>query len=112
MGAWGEGPFDNDTALDWTDDLKARKALIGDITKGLNKRDPNKNRAAAELIVLGYKAKILDEHDVVPLILKAVPRLDRILMDKEWVGTWKSSTKIKRSLQRQIRQLEFLAKEL
>ncbi len=112
MGAWGEGPLDNDTALDWISDLKARKALIGDITKGLNKRDPDKNRAAAELIVLGYKAKILDNEDAASLIPRAIKQLNRILMDKVWVGVWKSPTKIKRSLQRQIRRLERLAKDL
>jgi len=49
MGAWGEGPFDNDSAADLATDLE-KKTIYEVIEAGLASTDPYEQRFVAWLV--------------------------------------------------------------
>ena len=106
MGAWGEGPYDNDTAADWFYGLKDT-GIYNFIESGLNSTDYDEQRAAAWLVqrlaesVYVYDLDKFDEHREL-----AVKKLTNILNDNEWLGTWRDRDSIEESLRSQINAIE------
>lgn len=109
MGAWGEGPIDNDTAADWFSSLK-NTGIYALIEEGLRSSNYDEIRAAAFLLErIGinyvYDIDLLDrDKDLAREALK------RILKDEEWLGTWAVcdvcvEREIKSSIRKQIRAL-------
>jgi len=116
MGAWGTGPFDNDTAADWCGDLhdadpsdrlqiiRAALAEAADEVDYLDASDAEVAVAAAAVLAAGatpvdsaYAPAFLSEGeqvegvtpDLVDLALRA---LDRVVADEsEWRALWLDS---------------------
>jgi len=104
MGAWGAGPRDNDSALDFETELTSGKLTICEfVDKGLKSTDENEQRIAAHMVAsLGdYSKKIHARH-----VRIALKKMEELLVDKEWIATWKSRSAIRKTLRKQISLLE------
>jgi hypothetical protein len=106
MGAWGEEPYDNDTAGDWFDDTMDKMKIAKRVEKALKSKWENEQRAAAYLLeqlgrVYIYPIDHLERH-----LAMASVRMQQILDDKEWIGDWKNPRAIRASLRKQIKHLE------
>ena len=106
MGAWGEGPLDNDSSADWFGDLMEKTKLPDHVEKALRSdRYPDVRAAAWLLEKIGftfvYDADELDNH-----LKLAIERLRSIRSDDDWINGWTDSAVIKRELDKQIEMLE------
>ena len=106
MGAWGSGPYDNDTAADWFFELK-EIGLYDLIERGLNSDSYEEQRAAAWLVqrlaitAYVYDVNLIDEHRKL-----AVEKLQSILNNKGWLETWVDSDETITELKQQIHEIE------
>lgn len=106
MGAWGEGPYDNDTAADWFYGLD-NTGIYDFIESGLNSEDYYEQRAAAWLVqrlaesVYVYNLDKFDKHRKL-----AVERLTNILNDNDWLNSWRDRDLVEESLRSQIDAIE------
>ena len=104
MGAWGTGPYDNDTAADWF--FRMTKMSAPDlIENGLQSENHYEARAAAWLLQqVGYNyvypIRMLDDHRQ-----KAIVRLGAILNDEEWMSKWVEPEVTRASIMAQIYDL-------
>lgn len=107
MGAWGEGPFDNDSAADWFFGLD-KTGLYPFIERGLNSEFYEEVRAAAWLLSqIGYN--YVYNYDLRKYHINlAINKLEKILADEKWINTWSSQTEIEKSLRVQIKDLKEL----
>ncbi|GAB7051469.1 DUF4259 domain-containing protein [Catenuloplanes indicus] len=119
MGAWGPGPLDNDTALDWQDALLRaatpadravviRDALAAATTTGYLDYDLAAEAIVAALVVaasmpggqaLRSSAGLPEEADGIPVAAGtpalALRALDRIVADdSEWRALWSDSPQL------------------
>lgn len=107
MGAWGFGPFENDSALDWVSYFISNKELA----KLVKRKDPDPNdlRAAAEIVLALHKLNDLwFDQEVIDGLVKA---LEKVIDDEEWFDSWVSrreAMKIKRKIRNYIRELKKL----
>lgn len=104
MGAWGTGPYDNDTAADWFFKI-TEKAAPDLIAEGLESESYEEVRAAAWLLQqIGYNyvypLGLLDEHKQL-----AIKKLSTIVQDKDWIGSWKEPQIVYSSIMAQIYDL-------
>lgn len=110
MGAWGTGPFDNDTVGDWFDDVLRRpvaKALY-DVTmlsrrRGADRENKYDRARAAAAIMQALPDEFNEEY-----FKDAIVALSIIADDDDWVSRWRSVPRIKKSIQEQIQTLESL----
>lgn len=107
MGAWGYGPFDNDSAMDFVSLFVNSKELIKLVKQ--KDPDPNELRAAAAIIIQLHKVNDLwfDQED----IDKLIGRLEDVINDGEWFNSWKDTREagdIKREIRKYIRELKKL----
>lgn len=107
MGAWGYGPFDNDSAMDFVSLFVNSKELIKLVKQ--KDPDPNELRAAAAIIIQLHKIQDLwfDQED----IDKLIGRLEDVINDDEWFETWRDSRDardIKKEIRKYIRELKKL----
>ena len=107
MGAWGYGPFDNDSSLDWISYFINCKTF----TKLVKQKDPDPNelRAAAAIIIQLHKVYDLwfDQQD----IDKLISHLEDVINDDEWFESWvsaKDAKGIKKEIHRYVRELKKL----
>lgn len=104
MGAWGEKPYENDTALDWLGD--ATKPVV---KKALKRGTNDQARAAAQFMIdMSSKYGIYIDPKLAEL---AIARLEKILAHETWVSLWQDPNAIKRSLKSQIKKLQELEDE-
>lgn len=99
VGTWGVGPFDNDTALDWRDDLDeappadrvqlVRAALEAADDEGYLDYDVAAEAVAAAAVVASDPAL---PTELRPLAVRA---LDRVIgPDSEWRQLWSESDEL------------------
>ena len=106
MGAWGEGPYDNDTAADWFYGLEST-GIYALIESGLASNDYYEQRAAAWLVqklaesAYVYNVDKIDEHRRV-----AVEKLQGILNDDEWLDCWRDRNVVEESIRNQINEIQ------
>lgn len=114
MGAWAEGPFENDSALDWLWEIE-RPAIVV-IAKTLLRVKANKRGdwyleaiAAAALLVEQSKGRpridLSYEAARRGLFDSALQALKIIAADDEWLEEWKSPAKNRRVLEQLRRSL-------
>ena len=106
MGSWDVGPRDNDTALDFEDELFSGKLLICEcLEKGLASTDENEQRIAAHLVAsLGYSDKIQLKHRKI-----AKKKMVELLDNDEWISCWTDRCKIRNAIRKQIKRLDTLS---
>jgi hypothetical protein len=95
MGAWGVGPFDNDTAGDML--AKFRKPIERAL-KSKDDYDYYEARVAAQILVLSHGTDILGG----PGLLDVVKLLVMMRSDKEFVSGWKSPRRMAATLDTEI----------
>jgi DNA transposition AAA+ family ATPase len=106
MGAWGYGPLENDTAMDYVSDVESLPAeeslefLLKTINENPNKEfwKYDKIRAAIQIIQEKTKDKLI--------INKSIKKLKIILKDKSWIESWKDPYRIRKSIKEDINRLE------
>lgn len=100
MGAWGEGPLENDTALDFMYHLD--KLPMSDVIDlGLNSKDYDEIRAACWL--LEKLDVVFDYCNKKPAQAQcAVKKLSEIATDNEWLDRWTNKKAIHTSVMAQI----------
>jgi hypothetical protein len=114
VGAWGPGPFENDDAMDWLDDLEERgetairAALDGAIGKGQPDASAAASAIAAAAIIAasGESTSIelpedarawLEQHEIVlrdPLASRARESINRVARDSELRELWDESAEL------------------
>ena len=104
MGAWGTGSFDNDTALDFIEDLISFDALKKMIRK--NQLDYDKIRVAAEILIHLHKINSIWVNKEIISIL--VIGLEAAIQDTDWHDTWRDPADAKKL----IKQLKSFVKTL
>lgn len=106
MGAWGYKVFNNDTSCDlmyeWTEPI--HKILKKKLS---HQYDYDQVRAAAEFIIRMSPCYTFDLEMVNPLIEK----LQYIVSDQNWIGSWNKKASIKRDINRQINELTIISKK-
>jgi len=106
MGAWGEGPYDNDTAADWFYHLD-KIGLYSLIEEGLNSKWDEEVRAAAWLVqrlavsAYVYNVDKLDAHREL-----AVSKLKAMLDNQDYLDCWVDEESIRKELEQQIHEIE------
>jgi len=96
MGAWGVEPFENDTAAEFADKLRAVTFT------GLRSRDPLVVRAAAEAMLLLDAAGL---HVGKDFFQDAKYRLQEMIEDERFVSSWNEPRAILASLRRQLKRV-------
>lgn len=114
MGAWGMGPLENDAALDWLS--VTQSDILNKIKKTIAKKgrrfDEDECRAAAELFIKSFDANIIRNIDAEILASDLIATLHKIKNDDQWVDTWDSPSEIRASVNKQIRKLRRIEKEI
>ena len=112
MGAWGERPYDNDTAADWFVGLlePAAKQIEDLLNLDVDESHYDKYRAAAWfLIKIGrnyvYPTAMLGNH-----LSKLHDRLQTIRGDDSWLDSWRLRRKIEVEMDDLIQQLQRVCK--
>lgn len=106
MGAWGEGPFDNDAAGDMVSQLMnpirvvaARKENGGDFVHQVRaQRQYAEARAAARFIVIAHGTDMLGGPSLETVLLALV----RIRRDTTWLGSWRTPQRVAKKLDAEI----------
>jgi len=106
MGAWGEDAYENDTAGDWFDYTFEKAKLSWHVQKALNSDYVEEQRAAAYLLEHLGKVYIYPTDELEKHLALAIIRLEDLLDDEEWIDSWRSKIRIKRAVQKQIKNLE------
>lgn len=110
MGAWGYGPYDNDTAADWFFGLTDTK-LYDFIDKGLSSKSCDEQRAAAWLVqrlavsAFVYDVNLIDSH-----VKCAIDKLEIMLADNDWLDQWRDRAQIINEIKAQRDELKKLRK--
>lgn len=106
MGAWGTGPYDNDSAADWFFDL-AKTGIYAMIEHGLNSNSYYEQRAAAWLVQrLAVSAFVYDTYKIDEHRNLALDKLQAMLKDQEWIDSWSRPEEIIAELEKQIYEIE------
>jgi hypothetical protein len=108
MGAWGNGSFDNDAAMDFVSDLinfKSLRKLV--FKKSFSDFDYHEVRVSAEILLHLHKINTLwTDQEVID---KLIERLETIAADDEWFTTWideRDGRNIRRTIKRFIKGLK------
>jgi len=105
MGAWGYGPFDNDSASDFWYDLRDAKDPAKFLKKMLDNAKQgyeDERRAAAAFV------HFLSRFDrrVLNTLKKDAHKAIKDLLDSDYVENWKDPTNVKRSLKKELNNLK------
>ncbi|MGE0712123.1 MAG: hypothetical protein AB7N76_32065 [Planctomycetota bacterium] len=111
MGAWGEGPLQNDSAADWFGDLFDRTGLREQAVAAL-RAGPDQVRAAAWLVaqlgrVYVWPIDHLDEDRIL-----AASALLRLKACEDWIECWGDQGAIQAALDAEIEALRLSAEQL
>lgn len=106
MGAWGEEPYANDTAGEWLDDTMFKTKIAKRIERALKGKYEEKQRAAAYLLERIGQASIYPHEQLAWHLTMASVRMQQLLDNKEWIGSWRNPRAVRTSLRRQIKNLE------
>ncbi len=107
MGAWGEKPYDNDTAADWFDHLFNKTKFAAEVEKGLASDNIDEQRAAAfvvEKLAVSVYVWPFDSYD--RLIGKAIDVLLGILGDIDWLNSWDDKDEVVKILYESLNNLK------
>jgi hypothetical protein len=105
MGAWGSGPLDNDTALDWVADTGIEDLVAKVVRKALMEEprtDHYEEQRAAIDMLLRFGA---GPEETVPLLELAQERLMEMLADEEYLADWVDRNEIEEALRAQIAEV-------
>lgn len=102
MGAWAEGPYENDTAQDWLGGLSDHLKFL--LMQACWSRYEEEARAAAGLLVIlpGILTDKMGPH----VYAEAIERLEVILADKQGVAAWKDPQRFRRSMRGLLKRLK------
>lgn len=108
MGAWDYGHLDNDTALDFVDDVINKKALEKLAKKKkIDEYEYNEVRAACVVVV--QLAKLEWAHFDEAIVEGLTQHLEKIYKDEKWLDNWLNPKKVKKNvgdLLKQMRNVE------
>lgn len=107
MGAWGESPTDNDTAADLAYKLK-EYPVYHVILLGLDSEDPHEQRLGAWLIVQLGDNYVFDIDKRDPYTKLAIEKIEALLVNEEWIASWREPAKILTSLRKQLADLKLI----
>ena len=101
MGAWGTGPFQNDTAGDALDRFFTTDHLDLFITIRdlINDEDPMVFRAGAELLIAALDKRLPTLRD------KVLQRLEELGKNKEFIEEWNEPNRIRKAVRSQHKRL-------
>ena len=102
MGAWGHGPFDNDSAEELRDSVFKSNNPMKEIEAALNNGEEYERRAAA--VIINWLSKI-DGRKIRGLKRVAADELKKILADKEWIDGWDSPAAARAMMVRELKDL-------
>jgi Domain of unknown function (DUF4259) len=104
MGAWGEGPFDNDNAADMIGGLTNHVRFVVEAkTDRTASRGYNECRAAIQLILLAHGTDILGGPDL-QMCMNALIRIRQD--EKNYIDTWRDPRTICKQLDKEIAQVK------
>ena len=99
MGAWGEGPFDNDDAGDMVSRLMDPVRVVANPKNHLRAyRQYAEARAAARFILLAHGTDLLGGPSLETVLFALV----RMRCDVEWLGSWRSPRTVAKKLDGEI----------
>jgi len=102
MGAWGYGPFDNDTALDFSSEIEEP------ISRAVKRKPADHNYyeliASAEIIVA--LSKLYNQNE--EIIDSLVQGLENILKDIKFIHSWNDPKKFTKSVKKTMSKLKKL----
>jgi hypothetical protein len=105
MGAWGEGPFENDDAGDFWYNIRETEKPLKYLEKTLNDNRQgyeNERRAAAAFIQFLLR---FDRRSLQRLRKVALQSLRELKSDEGFIETWRDEAAVKRELNKEIRNL-------
>ena len=99
MGAWGEGPLQNDRAADWLHELLDGTGFCDRVAQGLASGDPDQVRAAAWLVTVLGRVYVwpIDRLDADRAAARTA--LEALLADADWLGSWTEPEKARDAIQ-------------
>ncbi len=101
MGAWGEEPLSNDTAMDLYGDIIAKVEKVANKKSTDSfKSDYDKIRAAALILV-----RLDVERNYKQEAARLFDKLKVILLDEEWIGDWNTPEAVHTSTADQLTTL-------
>ena len=102
MGAWGEGPLDNDRAADWMHELLSGTGFCDRVAAGLASDDPDEVRAAAWLVQTLGRVYVwpIDRLDADRARARAA--LARLLADEAFLGARADRAALEAALRDQL----------
>ena len=103
MGAWGPGPYDNDSALDLTAQLKS-KPIYAVIRDGLDSKENHQIIAAASLLSSLCNAFANNPKGLREL---AIAHIRAILNNKTWLASWNKADHHKLMLEKLLDSLNY-----
>lgn len=108
MGAWGKGPFDNDTAGDFMTDCVITMAnQVNRARRSKSETMHEKGRAAlATLIALRRAGMTID----IDTLTHGEDLLDVMLADREYISRWRSPAAYRRRLRKDRDEVRKLIK--
>lgn len=112
MGAWGEKPYDNDSAADWFGDVLSP---VSDKVEELLQRPVDEThyaeyRAAAWLLTKIGRNYVYDVNRREDHLSKLHDRLQTIRADQDWIDGWQDEKEIISELDEQIAQMQRVCK--
>ena len=105
MGAWGEGPYDNDRAADWFHDVVEGTGFRQKIRDGLGSGDPDLVRAAAWVIGVMGKVYVWPIDHLDDDRAEARRALEALLADEDWMGSWGDRAAVQAAIEAQLASL-------
>lgn len=106
MGAWGEGPYDNDLAADAFGDFCAETKLSDHVNEMLDHKHYEVQRAGAFLLEQLGHVYVYDICKLEDDISYAIAKLEDILDDERWLDSWGDRTAIENQIVVQIQNLQ------
>ena len=100
IGAWGEKPFENDSALDWMGSVDV--FLTQKIHDGLVDEDYFHKRAAAELLIDSINRDLVADYNNLKNLRLAIAELNIVKDDANWISSWSRPTYFYYDIERQI----------
>ena len=112
MGAWGERPYDNDTASDWLHEVltTASDKIEELVNLPVDASNYDEYRAAAWLLTKICRTYVYDAEHIDDHLSKLHDRLQTIKNDIGYIATWKSPTEFVNDLDELIQQIQRVCK--
>lgn len=88
MGAWGEGPLDNDRVADWMHDLFTGTRFAERVAEALDSGDPDRVRGAAWLVAVLGQVYVWPIDRLDADRARARRALEALRADEDWLAGW------------------------